>query len=185
MHTSPRKIRIEVQTRLHRRPRRWFLGIPRNQTEDVIASTMPRLHHETEIWRQSTVVRRARRLVILVGRDHVVGELARAFLDFALVIGFGIIFVLFRHGFHLVDRVGYADEGAPGHARDGVAGGADFAVDLKAAAEAEGTSEEVEGEIGMGGGLLDWEDERLVVEGFVPFLMFPGVLDGVKPVSEK
>ena len=37
----------------------------------------------------------------------------------------------------------------------------------------------------MGGVLLDWEDERLVVEGFVPFFMFPWVLYGVESVRGK
>ena len=72
-----------------------------------------------------------------------------------------------------------ADKGAPRHARDGVAGGADFAIDLKATAEA-----------GVGGVRwirkreMGFWDARLVVEGFVPFLVFPWILDRVKSAGE-
>lgn len=97
---------------------------------------MPGLDHQTQVRRQGPIVRGSRGFIVLVGGRNVVRELSRAFLDFAFIIGFGVVFVLLGHSFHLVDGVGGADERAPGDAVQGVAGGANFAVDLEAAAEA-------------------------------------------------
>ncbi len=99
---------------------------------------MSRLDHQAQIRGQGAIVGRSGRLVVLVGGHDVIGELAGTLLDLAFVVGFGVVFVFFGHGFHFVDGVGDADEGAPGDAAEGVAGGADFAVNLEAAAEAVG-----------------------------------------------
>lgn len=134
--TGAREVRVEVQPALDRRARRRFLGIPRQQAENVVAAAVPRLHHQAEIGRQGAVVGRPRRLVVLVRRRDVVAQFAGPLLDLAFVVGIGVVFVFFSYGFHLVDGVAGADEGAPGYAAEGVAGGTDFAVDLEAAAEA-------------------------------------------------
>ena len=96
---------------------------------------MPRLDHQAQIWGQGSVVRCPRCFVVFVGWWNVVAQFAGTFLNLAFVVGFGVVFVFFGHGFHFVDRVGGADERSPGDAAEGVAGGTDFAIDLKAAAE--------------------------------------------------
>lgn len=117
---------------------------------------MPRLDHQAQIRRQSSIVRRSGRLVVLVWGRDVIGELAGTFFDLAFVVGFGIVFVFFGDGFHFVDCVGGTDEGAPGDEFEGVAGGADFAVDLEAAAEA-GGNVRTEGEgTGVWGSVYAW-----------------------------
>lgn len=133
--TSAREVRIEIQSTRHRRSRGWLLGIARQQAEDIVASSMSRFNHQAQIRRQCSVVGRSGRLIVLVRRGHVIAEFSRTFFDFTFVIGFGVKLVFFRHGFHFVDGVGLADKGSVGNTAEGVAGRADFAVDLEAAAE--------------------------------------------------
>ncbi len=64
--TSAREIGIEVQSRSHRRTWRWILGISSQQGEDVIAASVPSLHHQAEIRWESSIVRRAGCLVVFV-----------------------------------------------------------------------------------------------------------------------
>ena len=97
---------------------------------------MPGFDHQAQIRRQGPIVCCPRCFIVLVGGRDVVGKLPRAFFDLALVIRFGVVFVLLGHGFHFVDGVGGADERTPRDAIQRVAGGADFAIDLEAAAEA-------------------------------------------------
>jgi len=117
---------------------------------------VPSLDHQTEIRRQGSVVRRTRRLVVLVRVRDVVRELAGTLLDLALVVGLGVVFVLFREALGFVYRHHVADERAVGDSAERVAGGADLAVDLEAAAEG------------------------AVVEGLVELLVLPWVLGRVE-----
>ena len=82
---------------------------------------MPRLNHKTQIRWQSTVIGRPSCLVIFVRFGDVVGEFAGTLLDFAFVVGLGVVFVLLGHYLHLIDCVGGANKDAPGYARNGVA----------------------------------------------------------------
>lgn len=134
--TSAREVRIEIQSTRDCCPSGWFLGIARQQAEDVITSSVSRFNHQAQIRWQCSIVGRSGCLIVLVGRGHVIAEFSGTFLDFAFVIGFGVELVFFGHGFHFVDGVGLADKGPVGNTAEGVAGGADFAVDLKTAAEA-------------------------------------------------
>lgn len=71
---------------------------------------MPGFDDQTQVRRKGTVVGRSRRLVILVGRRNVIGELARALFNFAFIVGIGVVFVLFGYGVGLVDGMGIADQ---------------------------------------------------------------------------
>jgi hypothetical protein len=75
-----------------------------------------------------------------------------------------------------------SDEGAPGNAFEGMAGGADFAVDLEATAETKrvGVRYCVGIVWGVRGDLL-----RSMVEGFGPVEMVPIVLCWVKTMRRK
>lgn len=64
--TRAREIRIEIKTCRNRSSGRRVLGISRQQTEDVIAPSMPCLDHQAQIRGQGAIVRRPGRLVILV-----------------------------------------------------------------------------------------------------------------------
>jgi len=92
---------------------------------------------------------------------HVIGQFTGTLLDLALVVGIGVVFTFFSERFGFVDSHEGAYEFAEGDAADGVAGGADFAVDLEAAAQ------------------------RLVVKGFGELLVLPWELRWVEAVSEK
>lgn len=134
--TGAREVRIEIQSTRDCRSSGWFLGIACQQAEDVVTPSVSRFNHQAQIRRQCSVVGRSGRLIVLVRWGHVIAEFSGTFLDFAFVIRFGVELVFFGHGFHFVDGVGLADKGPVGNTAEGVAGRADFAVDLKTAAEA-------------------------------------------------
>ena len=73
------------------------------KAENVVAATVTTLDNQAKIWGESTSVRGTSSLFVLVGARDVVRQLARSFLDFALIIGLGVVLVVFGHGFHLVD----------------------------------------------------------------------------------
>jgi hypothetical protein len=52
-----------------------------------------------------------------------------------LVVGLGVVFVLFGEGLHLVDSVHDTNERTPGHTGKRVAAGADLTVNLETTAE--------------------------------------------------
>ena len=134
--TSTWKIRIEVQPSRDSRPWWRLLRISCQQREDVIASSVSGLDHQAQIWWQCTIISRPGCLVVLIWWRDVIREFARPLLDLAFVVGLGIVLVFFGHRFHFVDCMRRANERAVGDSRKGVAGGADFAVYLEAAAEA-------------------------------------------------
>ena len=133
--TSSGKVRIEIKSRGNRSSWRWLFRVPCQQTEDVIAPPMPCFDHQTQVRRQSTVVGRSGSFIVFVGFRYIVRELARPLLNLAFVIGLSVVFILFCHCLHLVDRVGVANHIPPRNAGERMAGGANFAVDLEATAE--------------------------------------------------
>lgn len=120
--SRPRKIRIEIQTRSYNCARRWFFRIARQQRKYIIAPPMSRLNHETEIWRERSVVRRAGCFIVLVWWRNVIREFPGPFFDLALVVGFGVVLVFFGHGFHFRRCVRDSHEGSPSDPAEGVAG---------------------------------------------------------------
>lgn len=119
---------------------------------------MSGLDHQTQIGWQSSVVGSAGGFVVLVGRWNVVRELSWSLLNLSLVVGLGVIFVLFGQCFGFVGCEDGSDEGSVWDPLEGVARGANLAVYL------ESTS------------------EGLVIIGLVPLDVLPWVCGGVKTV---
>lgn len=119
---------------------------------------MPGLDHQTQIRWQSSVVGSAGGFVVLVGRWNVIRKLSWALLNFSLVVGFGVVFVLFGQCFRFVGCEDGSYEGSVWDTLEGVARGANLAVNL------ESTS------------------EGLVVVGLVPLDVLPWVCNWVKTV---
>jgi len=151
-----REVGVEVETALHDGARRRLIRVASQEGEDVVAAAVAGLDDEAEVGRQGAIVGRACRLVILVRRGDVIGQLAGSFLDLPFIIGLCVILVLFRERLGLVDRHYVAHQAAVGDARERVARRAHLAVHLEAAAQG------------------------LVVEGAVQLFMLPWVLRGVE-----
>lgn len=133
--TGSGEVRVEVQALLGVSTRRLLIGITGQQVEDVIAATVSGLDDQGQVGRQGTVVGGLSGLLVLVRAGYVVGEFTGTLLDISLVVGLSVVLVLFGHGLHFVDGGDGADEGAPWDTAEGVAGGADFTVDLESSAE--------------------------------------------------
>lgn len=159
--TGTGEVRVEVQTRGDNGARRRLLRVTSEKREDVVAATVTGLGDERKIRGQSTVVGGAAGLVVLVGAGDVVGKLAGALLDLALVVGLGVVLVLLGKGLGLVDGHHGTDKRAPRDALQGVARGADLAVDLETAAESG------------------------VVEGLEVLLVLPRVVSGVETAGRR
>ncbi len=97
---------------------------------------MASLDDQTEVGRESPSVAGTCGLFIRVRRGHVVGELSWTLEHLALIVRAVGVLDLLSHGLALVGRVGDADEIAPGDAVEGMARGADLAVDLVSTANA-------------------------------------------------
>jgi len=96
---------------------------------------MPSLNHQTKVRRIRALISCTPSLFVGVRRRKVIRKLSRPLFNLALVVGFVVVLVFFGHGFGFVDGVCDTNQRAPGDAGEGVAGGADFAVDLEATAE--------------------------------------------------
>ena len=97
---------------------------------------MASLYNQTEVRREGAGVTGTSSLLIRVGRRHVVRELSWALEHLALVVGAVGVLDLLGHGLDLIGGVRDTDEVAPSDTVEGMAGRADLAVDLVAAADA-------------------------------------------------
>ena len=149
--TSSGEVGVEVHALLDGSTSRGFIGVTSQKTEDVVAATVTALGDQTEIRGQGTTVGSTGGLLVLVGRRDVVGQLSGALLDLTLVVGLGVVLVLFGESLHLVDGVHNTDEGTPGHTGQGVAAGANFTVDHETTAETEWweRAQSLKSELGM------------------------------------
>lgn len=134
-NTGTGEVRVEVEARGDDGASRGLLRVTGKKGEDVVAATVSGLGDERKIRGQSTVVGGAGSLVVLVGVGDVVGKLAGALLDLALIVGLGVVLVLLSKGLGLVDGHHGADKCAPWDTGERVARGADLAVDLETTAE--------------------------------------------------
>jgi hypothetical protein len=150
--TGAGEVRVEVQAGTHLGASRRLIGVTSEEAEDVVAATVAGLDDQAEIGGEGTVVGEAGGLVVRVRGRKVIGQLAGALLDLALVVGLGIVLVLLGENLGLVDGQDAADKSAVRDSAERVARGADFPVDLEAS------------------------PESLVVKGFEPLLVNPGVL---------
>lgn len=100
---------------------------------------MTALDDQTEIWGQGTTVSGTRSLLVLVGARHVVRQLSRALLDFTLVVGIGVVLVIFGHRLHLIDGVHDTNERTPWHPVQRVTAGTNLTVDLETTTKPAGT----------------------------------------------
>lgn len=101
--TGTREVGVEVEARGDDGARRRLLGVTSQKGEDVVAATVSGLGDERKIRGQGTVVGGAAGLVVLVRVGNVVGKLAGALLDLALVVGLCVVLVLFGHDLCFVD----------------------------------------------------------------------------------
>merc|ERR1712225_151244 len=102
---------------------------------NVRQDTMAGLDHQAQIRRKSTIVRSTGSFVVLVGAWEVVGELSGSLWDFTLVVRLVIVLVLLCHSLRLIDGVGNSDQRSVWDSAEGVAGRADFLIDLETTAE--------------------------------------------------
>ena len=112
--TGARKVRVEVKAGRDNDARRWLLGISGQKTEDIVAAAVSGLDHQAQVGRESTVVGGTGCLVVLVRAGKVIRELARSLLDFALIIGLSIVFMILGQGLHFIDRMGATDKSSIG-----------------------------------------------------------------------
>lgn len=136
--TGAWEVGVEIQPALHLRSRGRVFGIPSQQAENVVATTMPGLDHQAQIGWQSPIIGCSGSFVVFVGWEHVIAQFAGSLFNLAFVVRIGVVFVFLGHGFHFVDGVKGADKGSVRHAIERVAGGTDFAVDLETAAKTAG-----------------------------------------------
>jgi hypothetical protein len=159
-NTGTGEVGVEVEARGDDGAGRRLLRVTGQKGEDVVAATVSGLGDERKIRGQSTVVGGAGGLVVLVRVGDVVGKLAGALLDLALIVGLGVVLVLLSKGLGLVDGHHGADKCAPRDTGERVARGADLTVDLETTAESG------------------------VVEGLEVLLVLPRVGGGVKTVGD-
>lgn len=158
--TGTGEVGVEVEAGLNNGARRRLLRVTSQKREDVVAATVAGLGDERKIRGQGTVVGGTAGLVVLVRAGDVVGKLAGALLDLTLVVGLSVVLVLLGKGLGLVDGHHSTDKRAPRDALEGVARGADLAVDLETATESG------------------------VVESLEELLVLPGVGSGVETASD-
>lgn len=138
---------------------------------------MTGLDDKRQIRGESTIVGKSSSLLVLVGRQHVIGQLSGAHLDLALLIGLTGVLVLLGKGLGLVDGQDGANKSSVGDSAEGVAGLADLLINLETTAETMRGSVIRHGVFYRIGGIL-----RLVVEGLEPLVVNPRVLGSVKSI---
>jgi hypothetical protein len=134
-NTSAGEVRVEVEARGNDGAGGRLLGVTSQKGEDVVAATVTGLGDERKIRGQGTIVGGAGSLVVLVGIGNVVGKLAGALLELALVVGLSVVLVLLGKSLGLVDGHHGTDKCAPWDTRQRVARGANLTVDLETTAE--------------------------------------------------
>lgn len=103
--TGTGEVRVEVHAFGDGSTSGRLIGVTSEQVEDVVAATVTALGDQAEIGGKSTSVGGTSGLLVGVGSGNVIGELAGALLDVALVVGLGVVLVLLGEGLHLVDGV--------------------------------------------------------------------------------
>ncbi len=96
---------------------------------------MTGLDNQAQIGGKGTVVGKTSSLLVLIRCRNVVGELTRAHLDLALLIGFAGVLVLFGESLGLVDSEDSSDKSTEGDTVQRVAAGANLAVNLETSAK--------------------------------------------------
>jgi hypothetical protein len=109
LRTGTGEVRVEVHALGDGSTSGRLIGVTGQQAEDVVAATVTALGDQAEIGRKSTAVGGTSGLLVGVGSGNVVGKLAGALLDLALVVGLGVVLVLLGEGLHLVYGVHGAD----------------------------------------------------------------------------
>lgn len=99
-------------------------------------STVPGLGDQTEIGRKSTGVSGPGSLIVGIRSWHVIRKLSRPLEFLPFVIWTILIFDLLSHGLDLIHCVRNSNEITPGDSIEGMAGRADFAVDLVTSSDA-------------------------------------------------
>jgi hypothetical protein len=97
---------------------------------------MTGLGHEGQVGRESTTVCAASSLLIGVWGRHVIRELSRTLEHLSLVARAVLVLNFLGHSTRLIGGVGDTDKVTPSNTIEGVAGRADFTVDLVATADA-------------------------------------------------
>lgn len=133
--TGTGEVGVEVKAGANGSASGRLIGIAGKEGEDVVAATVAGLDNQAEIGRKGTVVGETGGLIVLVGIGEVVGKLAGALLDLALVVGLGVVLVLFGKSLGLIDGQDGADKSAVGDSAERVARGADLTVHLETSAK--------------------------------------------------